>query len=814
MTLKPPRRPRRAPKPFASRPDAVPARLAPQQASDAASRAPSRRGGSGAADKTRFTPEGLLGGRERAAKISEWSRALPPEERATFDEAAAPPFDQEKLRALDAYERRYAEAADPRRRDVDLETQDPRRPGPYLSGDLAVPGAFAKADYARDAAFRKATQDALRLSPTFLGQPEARNAANAKALESLTKRVRDRAQKAQEVALKRAAEPEAPAAEDTPTPPRAPQAPKPGAQAHGGAGDAPSAPAADIQAALSPDAPDRPDGAEPSIPDQAMEAALFGSPLAGPPLDGAPPSIPLSDDDSLLILAQADGAEGPDEQSPETTLSEEGASPRGDGAFIAIERPAPTGSIDIHVDQLPVAPFDPSRASEILAAGAEQRAREYAGLATDAALSVGQMAAGLAAETTAGQIALLALAQAGLLSPEDVVRAIELGAAVSSDLGDRVAEISDAVTAATQSDLGILAALEAAGRAAVADLEALPEEARAAAEELSAAAAAVPDIVARAEALAASGALPAAVAEQVLEMAGAAAVDLVVQTQTEAVLRATPEGRIAGRMWDGPDRDALLERIDMLADVLDAFDPDGARHSRSRLAAERRAIEDEDDATIQNRLDRMREDRLDDNIGRGDPQSAYWLWRLDELRDLSAAPTHLQVAAPRPGEDGRPTTLGERRYHTLDNHGRATGVTATLTAADLGRVGQSTPPDVPGWEQRPDLHRSHLLGRIFRGADDPRNIVALERWANTPTMRLVEASIQRALERGETVRLRVQPLYRRGRMSTPPTPSELRPVGMIILARGSGGYSARYLVMNVQRPEQRRRDRPIGRRGI
>ena len=99
-------------------------------------------------------------------------------------------------------------------------------------------------------------------------------------------------------------------------------------------------------------------------------------------------------------------------------------------------------------------------------------------------------------------------------------------------------------------------------------------------------------------------------------------------------------------------------------------------------------------------------------------------------------------------EELKDSSNGWITYHSLDRLKRATGADALLKPAmvNTGKANHS---------------RGHLIGRQMGGSgDDPRNLTTLyQNPVNTPYMTKYENQIRAALDRGETVRYRVTPVY-------------------------------------------------------
>lgn len=104
-------------------------------------------------------------------------------------------------------------------------------------------------------------------------------------------------------------------------------------------------------------------------------------------------------------------------------------------------------------------------------------------------------------------------------------------------------------------------------------------------------------------------------------------------------------------------------------------------------------------------------------------------------------------------------------YHSLDSLERATGADALLKQSMIG-TGTSANSSIrpPGFISGKDPYghsRGHLIGKQLGGSgDDERNIVTLYQTpVNSPYMTKYENQIRAALDKGETVRYRVTPIY-------------------------------------------------------
>lgn len=102
---------------------------------------------------------------------------------------------------------------------------------------------------------------------------------------------------------------------------------------------------------------------------------------------------------------------------------------------------------------------------------------------------------------------------------------------------------------------------------------------------------------------------------------------------------------------------------------------------------------------------------------------------------------------------------GQIIFGELDNLGRPTGVTATITKDMIGtgsKASQSIKPPgfLGGGPGSPGHARGHLLGNQLGGTGkDDRNLVTLyQNPVNSPVMRDFESFVRAAVEKGEVVR--------------------------------------------------------------
>ncbi|MEU7059926.1 LamG-like jellyroll fold domain-containing protein [Streptomyces sp. NPDC046197] len=127
------------------------------------------------------------------------------------------------------------------------------------------------------------------------------------------------------------------------------------------------------------------------------------------------------------------------------------------------------------------------------------------------------------------------------------------------------------------------------------------------------------------------------------------------------------------------------------------------------------------------------------------------------------------------------------RYHALDDDGRATGVSATITKSMLRK---GTPAnkaiDPSGWSGNGSLYneaRGHLLADKLGGSGDlEENLVTLTQDPiNTPIMRdEVEKQVADAVDAGETIQYNVRAIYDRA--------GDVAPIRLEIRAYGNRGF--------------------------
>ncbi|MFI1458900.1 putative T7SS-secreted protein [Streptomyces roseus] len=134
----------------------------------------------------------------------------------------------------------------------------------------------------------------------------------------------------------------------------------------------------------------------------------------------------------------------------------------------------------------------------------------------------------------------------------------------------------------------------------------------------------------------------------------------------------------------------------------------------------------------------------------------------------------------RKNEPDDPTWDGRVVYGKLDEHGRPTGMHATLGEDMMGKNPTDPHGDPPGWQKDKGYNRAHLLGAQLGGSNyNPANFVTMHSYANSPVMRHIENQVRAAVESGETIQYSVIPRYN----GTDPIPT-----GVYIEAYGSDGF--------------------------
>ncbi|MBM2614004.1 DNA/RNA non-specific endonuclease [Actinoplanes sp. LDG1-06] len=140
---------------------------------------------------------------------------------------------------------------------------------------------------------------------------------------------------------------------------------------------------------------------------------------------------------------------------------------------------------------------------------------------------------------------------------------------------------------------------------------------------------------------------------------------------------------------------------------------------------------------------------------------------------VAAAPVPVPAApalvAAKPVPPPVPVRPFSERVHYGDlENGRPTGVIGELHPRDLRtgtRTGDVYPPGLQRGELDPlGARRGHLLGNLFGGSGrDVRNLAWMHKTVNNSHFKTeFENPVRAALERGETVRFGVRPLYRPG----------------------------------------------------
>jgi hypothetical protein len=151
-----------------------------------------------------------------------------------------------------------------------------------------------------------------------------------------------------------------------------------------------------------------------------------------------------------------------------------------------------------------------------------------------------------------------------------------------------------------------------------------------------------------------------------------------------------------------------------------------------------------------------------------------------------------------------PTTRA--RAHAETPRQNAAAIKKLGGAVDYGHVDRATGqrrgsvanPEIrpPGYDGLPARNRSrgHLLGRQLGGSGEAEaNLVAMyQRRANSPVMRDYESAVAEAVQRGETVRYRVRPVY--------PSPSFRGPPSALRIT-ASGNHGLRLDVLIADTPE-------------
>jgi hypothetical protein len=158
---------------------------------------------------------------------------------------------------------------------------------------------------------------------------------------------------------------------------------------------------------------------------------------------------------------------------------------------------------------------------------------------------------------------------------------------------------------------------------------------------------------------------------------------------------------------------------------------------------------------------------------------------------LSLATPYLPAAAAAPAAPPVLPRPGQIIYGALDDLGRPTGASATLTQDMLGtgtRASQSiTPPGFQGGAA--GQARGHLVGAQLGGSGSvPQNLVTiLQNPANTPVMRGIENATAAAVRAGQTVNYSSVPIYQG---------VNAIPRGITIISSGSEGHFQAVTVLN------------------
>ncbi|HEY1016595.1 MAG TPA: DNA/RNA non-specific endonuclease, partial [Herpetosiphonaceae bacterium] len=141
---------------------------------------------------------------------------------------------------------------------------------------------------------------------------------------------------------------------------------------------------------------------------------------------------------------------------------------------------------------------------------------------------------------------------------------------------------------------------------------------------------------------------------------------------------------------------------------------------------------------------------------------------------------------------------GDIDYGTLDEFGRPSGITATITEGMIGtgtEAASSIRP--PGFDTLPlgNRARGHLLGNQLGGLGNiPHNLVGIyQNPVNVPQMVVLENSVRKAVEEGQTVTYSVTPIYD----GDNPLPVEIR-----MTAQGDKGFSFDETIANTTEPAE------------
>src|SRR5262245_39655173 len=136
---------------------------------------------------------------------------------------------------------------------------------------------------------------------------------------------------------------------------------------------------------------------------------------------------------------------------------------------------------------------------------------------------------------------------------------------------------------------------------------------------------------------------------------------------------------------------------------------------------------------------------------------------------------------------------GEINYGALDDLGRPTGVTATITEDMIGTGTPANPSIIPpGWSGNGTLFneaRAHLYGAQLGGSGDVvENLVTLQHIpVNTPFMKGFESLVRRTVVGGQAVNYSSTPMY---------NGANLVPRGITLIGTGSGGFTLRVTILN------------------
>ena len=177
--------------------------------------------------------------------------------------------------------------------------------------------------------------------------------------------------------------------------------------------------------------------------------------------------------------------------------------------------------------------------------------------------------------------------------------------------------------------------------------------------------------------------------------------------------------------------------------------------------------------------------------------TALMLGGLADTATSGAAPfgSAPRVRTPPPRTEIRPTPVSrpQVRYRDVNADGQATGVTATLTPALMGKGSLAMRKlQPPGWQGEGDKFneaRGHLLGKQLGGTGKTmQNLVTQTQTpSNNPWMRRFEDQVARRVRSGEIIEYHATPFY---------NDSVLPPESIFLTALGLDGRLTARLVRN------------------